>query len=237
MRKGIVIHKEVAAAFDKLTMEQRGELITALFAWANGKKYEIKDKTILPFWGWLEEKQQEMSDNYEKTCALRKEFGKKGAKSRWQKIAKNGKHNQTQASTYKLSQVVANIANPNPNPNPNPRSSKEDSSVPGTEQKNDLLGNPIFEEKINWSAELRCFVGGSTREVEEWKKTYPLIDVGFEIARSEQWLRDNPKCMKEDFKRYIGGWLRTAQKDAEKNPKPVPQDVKQPRFNTALEIN
>jgi hypothetical protein len=204
MSRGIVIHSEVAAAFKELNMAQRGELITALLSWANGEKYEIQDATVLPFWGWLKKKQQEISEKYESTCMLRREIGKKGLSKRWQKVANDSK----------TKQKVAKLANPNPNPNPNPRSSDEDCPAASAVQAT-LKGIPAGKRKIGWDAADGTFTGITAEDGAAWAKAYPAVDAERETARAALWLTENPRRMKKDLRRFIGAWLRRAQGDAE----------------------
>lgn len=48
-----------------------------------------------------------------------------------------------------------------------------------------------------------------------WSRTYPSIDVDRQIELAGVWLMENPRRSKKDLRRFIGNWLRTAQKDAD----------------------
>jgi hypothetical protein len=187
-------------------MAQRGELITALLSWANGEKYEIQDATVLPFWGWLRKKQQEISEKYEATCLMRKEIGKKGLSKRWQNIANGSKGKQE----------VAKLANPNPNPNPNPntRSSNEDGPAAGAVQAT-LKGIPSGKTKIGWDAAGETFTGITAETLAAWGKACPAVDAERETAAAALWLAENPRRMKKNLRQFLGAWMRRAQGDAE----------------------
>lgn len=55
-------------------------------------------------------------------------------------------------------------------------------------------------------------VGADLSEV--WRRTYPGIDVARQIELAGVWLMENPRREKKDIKRFLGNWLRTAQRDA-----------------------
>jgi len=48
-----------------------------------------------------------------------------------------------------------------------------------------------------------------------WQKTYPHLDIVLETGSAKMWLIENPKKPKEDFKKFVGGWMRRAK------PKPI----------------
>ena len=47
-----------------------------------------------------------------------------------------------------------------------------------------------------------------------WVTTYTHIDVRAQIQWSHNWLLENPKKDKKDYVRYLGNWMRNAEKRA-----------------------
>lgn len=50
--------------------------------------------------------------------------------------------------------------------------------------------------------------------IENWKDTYPAIDVLQQILAAAAWMRANPKNVKRNWQRFLVGWLGRAQERA-----------------------
>ena len=52
-------------------------------------------------------------------------------------------------------------------------------------------------------------------KLDEWKTSYPGVDVHGELLKARQWLADNPRRQKTNsgMARYLGSWLSRAQND------------------------
>ena len=47
---------------------------------------------------------------------------------------------------------------------------------------------------------------------DEWQKTYPEISVLSQIRWAHVWLLENPKKDKKNYVRYLGNWMRSAER-------------------------
>jgi hypothetical protein len=58
------------------------------------------------------------------------------------------------------------------------------------------------------------------KDIIQWQKTYPAVDVFAEIAKMESWLDANPKKRKTQagIKRFINSWLSRAQDQGGSSP-------------------
>jgi len=66
---------------------------------------------------------------------------------------------------------------------------------------------------IEFNSEKREFAGITEQDLYFWQDAFPLVAVLQEIKSAAQWLYDNPKKKKKNNRRFIGNWLRRAQKD------------------------
>ena len=53
--------------------------------------------------------------------------------------------------------------------------------------------------------------GISEKDMVEWRKFYPALDVEQEIRSASAWLKGNPKNRKKDILRFLTNWLNRAQ--------------------------
>jgi hypothetical protein len=58
------------------------------------------------------------------------------------------------------------------------------------------------------------------KDIIQWQRTYPAVDVFAEIAKMESWLDANPKKRKTQagIKRFINSWLARAQDQGGSSP-------------------
>lgn len=61
---------------------------------------------------------------------------------------------------------------------------------------------------LTFNFETFTFEGINEKDVEDWKKLYPYIDLEREILAAAQWLKNNPsRSNKKLWGRYLCGWL------------------------------
>jgi hypothetical protein len=125
--------------------------------------------------------------------------GAKGNETRWGSrdgIAKGSQRDRT-ATDLRVANSIAKPSPPSPSPSP---IDKEEKTNTGT------FTFPSFPcDKGQWvpTAEM----------VEEWKTTYPALDVVAQLRRARQWCIDNPERRKtpKGMRRFIGTWMGNAQ--------------------------
>lgn len=64
---------------------------------------------------------------------------------------------------------------------------------------------------ISFSFQDRCFLGIEQKDIEEWKKAYPAVDIDIEINRAKEWLLANPKKRKKNYRRFLVNWFNYTQ--------------------------
>jgi hypothetical protein len=109
MKNSFILYTEQKAVIDKLTDEQAGKLIKAIYAHETGEEMEldsILDLVITPFLTVLEKDKEK----YEEKCEKRAQAGAKGGKQRVANQANATFAKQTQANDSKSKQEVANQA-------------------------------------------------------------------------------------------------------------------------------
>lgn len=109
MKNSFILYTEQKAVIDKLTDEQAGKLIKAIYAHETGEEMEldaILDLVITPFLTVLEKDKEK----YAEKCEKRAQAGAKGGKQRVANQANATFAKQTQANDSKAKQTQANQA-------------------------------------------------------------------------------------------------------------------------------
>lgn len=89
-------------------------------------------------------------------------------------------------------------------------------SSTSTEQSTLPLTPPSGGDSVYPDFEKRKWINITPEMVENWKKSYPKVDVIAELRASFQWADDNkdkPKGKKKDWKRFVSRWLSRHNKD------------------------
>jgi hypothetical protein len=73
---------------------------------------------------------------------------------------------------------------------------------------------------VSYSVSDRIFIGLKEEDIEQWKKTYPLVSIEAEIKKAESWYEANPEKRWTNIKRGLVNWFARSQKQAEDKPKP-----------------
>ena len=115
-KKSFVLYADMWDSIEELDMEQRGVLLTAIFALSNGEEVpEIEDRATRIIWKLIRNQLVRDKTKYEEITEKRSKAGKKGAEKRWG--SNNGKTLENSTSEW---QTIANIAdNDNDNDNVN----------------------------------------------------------------------------------------------------------------------
>ena len=81
-KKSFVLYNDMRTHIEKLSIEQRGQLLTAIFAHADGEDYPLDVVTDMAF-GFISDQMDRDSEKYTEKCQKRSDAGKKGSKIRW----------------------------------------------------------------------------------------------------------------------------------------------------------
>ena len=110
---GFVWMNEWADLMADLSLEQRGNLITAAQSYFMGKDYDIGDDAVVKMaFRFIAACIDRYNEKYLRTCQKRAEAGRRGRAKQL---------GQMQANDDTCQQMPANAGYPNPNPNPNPK--------------------------------------------------------------------------------------------------------------------
>lgn len=104
-KDSFVLYTKYLNQVEKLDIEQRGVLFTAILRYAAGESIPNMDSVTEMLWSIIEDQLQIDFEKYQKTCNARKEAGSRGGKAR----DKQNEANQANANFAKQSQ--ANQAN------------------------------------------------------------------------------------------------------------------------------
>jgi hypothetical protein len=60
---------------------------------------------------------------------------------------------------------------------------------------------------LGFDRETVRITGVTDGDMERWRRAYPCVDPADELARMAQWLYDNPRRVKRDYRRFAGNWM------------------------------
>ena len=114
-KKSFVMYRSWGAAVEKMSDEQAGKLIKAIYSLQENPETATDDPAIEFVFEIIKEKMIEDTEAYEATCRRRSEAGKKGNESRWngsntEENSKCDKDIANVANAINVSQKVANVA-------------------------------------------------------------------------------------------------------------------------------
>lgn len=114
-KKSFVMYRSWGAAVAKMSDEQAGKLIKAIYSLQENPETATDDPAIEFVFEIIKEKMIEDTEAYEATCRRRSEAGKKGNESRWngsntEENSKCDKDIANVANAINASQKVANVA-------------------------------------------------------------------------------------------------------------------------------
>ncbi len=187
MKNSFILYTEQKAVIDKLTDEQAGKLIKAIYAHETGEEMEldsILDLVITPFLTVLEKDKEK----YEEKCEKKAQAGAKGGK---QRVANQANAKQTQAN-----QAIATFAKQN-------QANQADND---NEYDND---NDLKKENIKRKSttQAKAFVKPTVEEVKAYcaeRKNNVNPDKFIDFYESKGWLiGKNPM---KDWKACVRTW-------------------------------
>lgn len=100
-KDSFVLYTKYLNQVEKLDVEQRGVLFTAILRYAAGESIPNMDSVTEMLWSIIEDQLQIDFEKYQKTCNARKEAGSRGGKAR----SKQNEANQANANFVKQSQA------------------------------------------------------------------------------------------------------------------------------------
>ena len=98
MKDGFLLHTDNIEDWEALTLEQRGVLITAIFAHHTGAEIPEMDRETLAVFRPIRRRLEKEAEAYEEVCRKRSEAGRRGAAKANAKAAKSVKSQQKPAN-------------------------------------------------------------------------------------------------------------------------------------------
>lgn len=99
MKDSIILYAGQIEALEDFTIEERGEVMTAIMAHIRGREVPKMSRAAAIAWSYIKRQADFDGEKYAQKIAARAEAGRKGAEKRWQNdgktMAKNGKAWQT----------------------------------------------------------------------------------------------------------------------------------------------
>jgi hypothetical protein len=207
------------------TAEERGHYVTLLIIqWEQGSipvtpdRVELVSAGVTACWATLEPKfpigpdglrrNLRMEEHRARATDLRKrrsEAGSKGNAARWGEAG-------SQRDRKGIANAIAKTSHPSPSPSP-----QEEKNYRSSHAEDKKATHLVFPcDRGEWvpTAEM----------LEEWRSTFPTLDIDAQLRLSRQWCLDNPERRKtpRGMRRFIGKWLANAQTA----PKPVKPSTK-----------
>ena len=197
MKDSFILYTEQKEVIDKLSDEQAGKLIKAIYKYVETEKMPELDKlldiVIIPFKQNLDRNKEK----YNKISEIRAKAGAKGGKQKKQKQTKEINCNDN--------------VNENENVNDNVNVNELKDSCTELPAQSAAISMPL-----NDGSEYPVF----DNAIKEWEKLYPAVDVMQELRNMRGWLMSNPtrRKTKAGIKRFITGWLAKEQNKGRSAP-------------------
>ena len=139
MKNSFILYTEIWPAIQKLDMEQRGKLFTAIMKHATGEAPDKLDTMTDIVFSFIASQMDRADEKYQEVCKRRAEYGRKGGLA--SAAAKAEAAKQKQAKATKSKQNQANQADSDSEPDPDSESESDSeaqapeglSLLPGTE--------------------------------------------------------------------------------------------------------
>ena len=230
--RAIILHSDVQAGIASLEDAQAGQILKGLIVWAGGGEGSVRDPVTAPFFAMVLEKQKEYAERWDAKCEAKRSAGRKGGQrsgeSRREAIeacassaqatsSKGSKTNKTKTKTKTKTKHLGEMGEGKKEDVGGSGVAGEQSSGIAEERSSGVAGEQISgvtDERVTFDRERGEFVGIGEKRVAAWGKTYPMVDVVREIDKAAAWLADNPRKMKKDLVRFLGGWMRRADGDS-----------------------
>ena len=188
IKNSFLLYTDYKQHIDLLSLEEKGQLLDAIFNYAEGNEIELDGMAKMAF-SFIRAQMDRDNENYEKTCEARREAGSKGGKA---KVA-NAKQDVAKVANAKFAkQRVANQADTEND------TDNENDTVTDTENETDIKSPTETKKKskkekasptlsveqmqdIVLQSELSCQVQDKVRDWIEYKhqRNEPYKDMGF----------------------------------------------------------
>lgn len=217
--KGFFLYLDQFKPISRLTREQKGELLEAMFVHNAGEPFEFSDPLVEMAFGFFEQTFERDKQRYEDKCAkMRDNAAKKqkqpDANSCDQKQPNAGKSTQQQKQKQEQKQEVKKEEDSLCS------SSCPEHPVGGSDPSAAVL-EPIISLPLNTGADHPVTQG----EIDQWQDLYPAVDVLQSLRSMCGWLMANKqrRKTKSGINRFIQSWLARDQDKGGVAPRASPE--------------
>lgn len=110
MKDSLIIYASQIEALDDFTLEERGEVMTAIMAHIRGREVPKMSRAAAIAWAYIKKQADFDGEKYAEKVKARAEAGRKGAEKRWQNMAKMANANFAISKNGKRWQSMAKMA-------------------------------------------------------------------------------------------------------------------------------
>ena len=225
----ILLFGEYEEHFDLLSKEEQGELIMAIFAYANrgevpGAEVSLSVRMAFSF---IKADMDRNSEKYEEKCARNKVNGQRGGRPRKEEQSEE-KPNGLETGTEKPNGLEIESEKPNGFLETHGKSKSKSESKSDKELKDSCTeptAAPVISMPLNDGSEFPV----TEEMVKEWGELYPAVDVMQQLRNARGWLVDNPTRRKtrNGIRRYLGNWLAKEQNRGRAAPYRAEKEVRE----------
>ena len=216
MKNSFILYTDYLAQIELLSMEQRGELFTAIMNYASEKELPELDGMVTMAFSFIKSQLDRDKERYDSIVESRKESGKKGGRPPKAKASSEIKEKAKKAKGFSEKQTKAK------KPDNEDVNDNEDVDVNETDkglntsclESNKFAPEYVAKIPLNDGTEY----GVSEKEYRLYSELYPAVDVASELRKMAGWCYGNPKNRKtrRGIGKFITGWLSRAQDKAPK---------------------
>ena len=219
-KNSFVMYTEYLRHVQKMDMEQRGKLFTAILCYAAGEEIPELDAAADMAFSFIQDRMDRDNAAYMEKCEKRREAGKLGGRPK----TNASDENQTKAKKANgFSEKQNNPDNDN-EPDNDTDISSNDNRVIAPADKTLCAGKFLLNDGTEYEV--------SENDVVTYQQLYPGIDVKQELRNIEAWCLSNPRNRKtrNGAKRFLNAWLSRAQNSA-RPERPAGSTQKSNKFN------
>ena len=216
-KNSFVLYTEYLQNIELLSMEQRGELFTAIMHYASGKEVGDLDGMVKMAFSFIRSQMDRDNEKYQDKLEKRREAGKKGGRP-----AKAKAFSEKQTKAKKANGFSEKQKNPDNVDVDDNEDVNDNEDVKGYKtfcsEPNKFAPEPVAKILLNDGSEY----GVSETDFEYYKKLYPGIDVLAELRKAAGWCFGNPTKRKtrRGIGKFITSWLSKAQDSCSSRSKP-----------------
>lgn len=198
------MYTEYLRHVQKMDMEQRGKLFTAILCYAAGKEIPELDAAADMAFSFIQDRMDRDNAAYMEKCEKRREAGKLGGRPKTKGLPeKQVKAKKANGLSEKQNNPDTDIDN-----EPDTDISSNDNRVMAPTDNPPCAGKFLLNDATEYEV--------SENDVVTYQQLYPGIDVKQELRNIEAWCLSNPRNRKtrNGAKRFLNAWLSRAQNSA-----------------------